>query len=67
LTPSKPARFEAAVFKDFAVAARAQVVAAKLRFEELVAVDNAGSDLNLSLRGMASAALAHRLESRVLR
>jgi hypothetical protein len=58
--------FQAAALESLAAAAWAQVIATKLLFEQLVAVDLADAALYLGFRGEAFAALAHRLEKNAL-
>ena len=47
MTPSKPARFEAAIPEQFPGATRAEIVSAKLLLEFLVAVDDANAALHM--------------------
>ena len=64
--PSKAARFQAAPLEPLAATARAEVVAAELLLQQLVAMDEANADLHVRFRGIASPTLAHWLEKRVL-
>jgi hypothetical protein len=49
LTPSKSARFQAALPEQLAASARAQVVAAKFFFQEFIPANYPNSDLHLGL------------------
>ena len=65
--PSKPACREAAVFEEFARAARTEVVAAQFLFELFVTMNVAFAAFDVCFRGEALAALAHVLKSRAVR
>ena len=60
--PSKAARLEATLLERPTTAARADVVAAQLLFEELVAVDLADPAFHVGFRWEAFPSFAHRLE-----
>jgi hypothetical protein len=61
------ARLETTSLESQATAAWAGIIAPKLFFELLVAVDDSQSTLDVSLRGEAASAFTHRLESNGLR
>jgi hypothetical protein len=65
LTPSKPARFEAALLESFAAAAGAEIVPTELLLEQFLAMDHAQAGLNLRLRRVSLATLAHRLKKTI--
>jgi hypothetical protein len=62
LTPSKAARFEAALLESLAAAAGAKVVSSEFLLQQFVTVDDphAASDLRLGWEPLTP--LAHRLE-----
>jgi hypothetical protein len=64
LTPSKAARFQAASLEAFAAAARAEVVAAKLLFEEFVTMYETHAAFHIRFGRKTAATPAHRLEER---
>jgi len=67
LTPSKAARGEATAFEQPPRAAGAEVVAAELLFEQLVAMHDPHAAFYGRLGGIAATALAHRLKTTLRR
>jgi hypothetical protein len=61
-TPSKAARCQAAFLESFARAARAQIVASQLFFEQLVAVDDPDSPFDMRFRRESVATFTHGLK-----
>lgn len=61
------ARFETTSFEALSAAAWAGIVASKLFFELLVAVDDSHSTIDVRFRGETATPFTHRLESGGLR
>jgi len=67
LTPSKAALLEATLFKSPAGTAGAQIIAAQLFFQQLVAMHDPRTPLDLVFGRKTFAAFAHRFKKTVFR